>query len=44
MGTINRAVYAIAILHDPAGPLSTPFARTSGYNGRLVYSFGGGEK
>ena len=42
MGTINRAVYVIAILHDPAGPLSTPFTRTSGYNGRLVYSFGGG--
>src|SRR4029450_1046909 len=42
MGTINRAVYVIAILHDPAGPLSTPYARTSGYNGRLVYSFGGG--
>ena len=42
MGTINRAVYMIAILHDPAGPLSDPFTRTSGYNGRLVYSFGGG--
>ena len=42
MGTINRAVYVIAILHDPAGALSTPFTRTSGYNGRLVYSFGGG--
>ena len=42
MGTINRAVYVIAILHDPSGPLSTPFVRTSGYNGRLVYSFGGG--
>jgi len=42
MGTINRAVYVIAILHDPAGPLSTPVTRTSGYNGRLVYSFGGG--
>jgi hypothetical protein len=42
MGTINRAVYVIAILHDPSGPLSTPVTRTSGYNGRLVYSFGGG--
>jgi hypothetical protein len=42
MGTLNRAVYVIAILHDPAGPLSTPYTRTSGYNGRLVYSFGGG--
>jgi hypothetical protein len=42
MGVINRAVYMIAILHDPAGPLSDPFTRTSGYNGRLIYSFGGG--
>jgi hypothetical protein len=42
MGTINRAVYVVNILHDPAGPLPTPYARTPGYNGRLVYSFGGG--
>jgi len=42
MGTINRAVYVVDILHDPAGPLPTPYARTPGYNGRLVYSFGGG--
>jgi len=42
MGTINRAIYVIALLHNPSEPLSTPFTRTSGYNGRLVYSFGGG--
>jgi Tannase-like family of unknown function (DUF6351) len=42
MGTINRAVYVVALLHDPAGALPTPYARTPGYNGRLVYSFGGG--
>jgi hypothetical protein len=42
MGTINRAVYVVNILHDPAGPLPTPYTRTDGYNGRLVYSFGGG--
>jgi hypothetical protein len=42
MGTINRAVYMVAILHDPTLPLSDPFTRTSGYNGRLIYSFGGG--
>jgi len=42
MGTINRAVYVVAILHDPSGPLPTIYARTPGYNGRLVYSFGGG--
>ncbi len=42
-GTINRAVYQIALLHDPAvdSPL-TPFGRTAGWNGRLVYTFGGG--
>jgi hypothetical protein len=42
MGTINRAVYVVAILHDPSGPLPTVYTRTPGYNGRLVYSFGGG--
>jgi hypothetical protein len=43
MGTINRAVYVVNILHDPAaGPLPTLFTKTDGYNGRLVYSFGGG--
>jgi Tannase-like family of unknown function (DUF6351) len=42
MGTINRAIYVVNILHDPKGPLPTPYARTPGYNGRLVYSFGGG--
>jgi hypothetical protein len=42
MGTINRAIYVVAILHDPSGPLPTIYTRTPGYNGRLVYSFGGG--
>jgi hypothetical protein len=42
MGTINRAVYVVNILHDPAEPLPSPWLRTPGYNGRLVYSFGGG--
>lgn len=32
LGTINRAIYGIAILHDPA----------EAWNGRLVYTFGGG--
>jgi hypothetical protein len=44
-GVINRSAYLINILHDPAaGPLPTPTARSSasGWNGRLVYSFGGG--
>ena len=43
MGTINRAVYAIAFLHEPGTPLPTPWAQTgSGWNGRLIYSFGPG--
>ena len=41
MGTINRAVYVIAFLHEPGTPL--PGATQAGsWNGRLVYSFGGG--
>jgi len=34
-GTINRAIYQIAILHDPV-------SQSSGWNKRLLYSFGGG--
>jgi hypothetical protein len=44
-GVINRSAYIINILHDPAaGPLPTPSAPStaSGWNGRLIYSFGGG--
>jgi Tannase-like family of unknown function (DUF6351) len=44
-GVINRSAYLINILHDPAaGPLPTALAAspTSGWNGKLVYSFGGG--
>jgi hypothetical protein len=43
MGTINRAVYAIAFLHEPGTPLPNPWAQTSSaWNGRLIYSFGPG--
>jgi len=43
MGTINRAVYAIAFLHDPGTPLPNPWAQaSSAWNGRLIYSFGPG--
>jgi hypothetical protein len=41
-GTINRAIYEIAFLHDPKTPLPDPWMATLGWNGRLVYSFGGG--
>ena len=41
-GTINRAIYAIAFLHQPEQPLSDPWTEAPGWNGRLVYLFGGG--
>ena len=43
MGTINRAVYVIAFLHEPGTPLPDPWNPSgSNWNGRLVYSFGAG--
>ena len=42
-GTINRAVYQIAMLHDPANePEPDPWQLPAGWNRRLVYTFGGG--
>jgi Tannase-like family of unknown function (DUF6351) len=44
-GVINRSAYLINILHDPtAGPVPTATAASpaSGWNGKLIYSFGGG--
>jgi hypothetical protein len=42
-GTINRAIYQIAMLHNPAVDPSPDFAsRGTGWNGRLIYTFGGG--
>ncbi len=42
-GTLNRAIYQIAMLHDPAAEPAPDFAtRPAGWNGRLVYTFGGG--
>jgi len=41
-GTINRAIYEIAMLHNPADPVPDPWTAGAGWNGRLVYSFGGG--
>lgn len=43
VGTINRAVYDIQFLHSPGEPLPSPWSRAGcGWNGRLVYLFGGG--
>jgi hypothetical protein len=41
-GTINRAVYEIAFLDIPGEALPDPWTKTPGWNGRLVYTFGGG--
>jgi hypothetical protein len=40
-GTIDRAVYELAALYDPAAPPS-PFRAEPGWNDRLVYTYGGG--
>ncbi|MDH3423677.1 MAG: tannase/feruloyl esterase family alpha/beta hydrolase, partial [Gemmatimonadota bacterium] len=41
-GTINRAIYQIAALVDATNPQPDPWNPPSGWNGRLVYTFGGG--
>jgi hypothetical protein len=41
-GTINRAIYDISFLHEPGTPLPNPWTKTPGWNGRLVFHFGGG--
>lgn len=42
VGTINRAIYWIATLHDPSAPAWQPWTPPSSWNGKLVYLFGGG--
>lgn len=43
MGTLNRAVYVIAFLHEPGTPLPDPWTSSGfSWNGRLIYSFGAG--
>ena len=41
-GTINRAIYEIAMVANPSDPAPDPWSKSAGWNGRLVYSFGGG--
>jgi hypothetical protein len=42
-GTVNRSIYQIAMLHDPAKEPNPDFlVRPTGWNGRLIYTFGGG--
>lgn len=42
VGTINRAIYEIAFLHEPGTHLPDPWRAIPGWNRRLVYSFDGG--
>jgi hypothetical protein len=39
-GTIDRGVYQIAALYDGRDP--SPYTRDASWNGRLIYTFGGG--
>lgn len=43
-GTVNRSIYQTAMLHDPVREPAVPsfHRRSAGWNGRLVYTFGGG--
>jgi len=42
-GTVNRAIYQTAMLVDPrSGFVPGLFQRSKGWNGRLVFQFGGG--
>jgi len=42
-GTINRGVYEIAMLFDPAKDAQPDFStKPAAWNGRLIYTFGGG--
>ncbi|OLF14316.1 hypothetical protein BLA60_04055 [Actinophytocola xinjiangensis] len=41
-GTLNRAIYQISMLHDPATDEPTFHRRGPGWNDRLIYTFGGG--
>jgi hypothetical protein len=38
-GTMNRGIYTLAVLYDPAKPFE-PWARQAGWNGKLYYPFG----
>lgn len=43
-GVVNRSIYQTAVLHNPVGAAAEPTAtaRANGWNGKLVYTFGGG--
>ncbi len=42
-GTLNRGIYQTTVLHDPlTEPEPGPAARPEGWNGRVIYTLGGG--
>lgn len=41
-GTINRAIYETAVLHDPSQPEPNSWSSNPAWNGRLIYRQGGG--
>ena len=41
-GTINRAIYQTALLHNPNSGAPSPAAPPAAWNGRLIYPLGGG--
>ena len=41
-GTVNRAIYEIAMLHNPTQGDVDPWNRSTNWNGKLVYTHGGG--
>lgn len=41
-GTLNRAIYQIAMLHNPATPVPSAVSPGQAWNQRLLYTFGGG--
>ena len=41
-GTVNRAIYEIAMLHDPFDGEVDPWTPSPGWNKKLVYTHGGG--
>ena len=41
-GTVNRAIYQSSMLHDPSESAPDPWTRSRGWNGKLVYTHGGG--
>jgi len=41
-GVVNRAIYQIAVLHDPRTPAPTPLAPPPIWNRGLIFTFGGG--